>query len=402
MKFHFALVDTVAQGLTEIFTGSRYADRVVEQLLRSNPNMGARDRAFVAETTYDIVRWWRLLQEVSGHENSTERRAVLDVISAYFFIFHGERPQWKENYGVNFESISEKFEAAKSQRALRESIPDWLDELCYRELGEKWEAILPSLNRTAEVILRVNTLRSDKATVQQALKQEGTATLEVEGAPDALVLEKRQNVFRTEAFKNGLFEVQDAGSQAIAPFLEVKPGMRVIDSCAGAGGKTLHLAALMQNKGRIVALDVEPRKLEELRRRARRAGVAIIETKAIESAKTIKRLQGSADRLLLDVPCSGLGTLRRNPDAKWKLDAEFIERVKKIQAEILVSHSRMLKPGGRMVYATCSILPSENEQQVQAFLASHPGFALIREQKISPESPFHDGFYMALIEKQAE
>jgi len=177
--------------------------------------------------------------------------------------------------------------------------------------------------------------------------------------------------------------------------------MRVVDACAGAGGKTLHLAALMKNKGRIIALDVKEKKLVELKKRATRADVRIVETRVIDSSKTIKRLKETADRLLLDVPCSGLGVLRRNPDSKWKLNIEEIERVKKIQREILSSFSAITKIGGKMVYATCSILPSEGEEQVKWFLEQCDGtWNLLGEKRYSPEVYHADGFYMALLERK--
>ena len=197
-----------------------------------------------------------------------------------------------------------------------------------------------------------------------------------------------------------MFEVQDAASQFIAPFLRVSPGMRVIDACAGAGGKTLHLAAIMKNKGRIIAMDVEAFKLEELQKRAKRAGVNNLEIKHIESSKTIKRLENSADRLLLDVPCSGLGVLKRNPDAKWKLSPEFIENVKELQQHILQDYCSMLKKDGLMVYSTCSVLPSENERQVEKFLERNGDkFELVDQKHIWPTEGF-DGFYMALLRKK--
>lgn len=187
------------------------------------------------------------------------------------------------------------------------------------------------------------------------------------------------------AFKQGLFEVHDAASQMVAPLLEVAPGMRVIDGCAGAGGKTLHIAALMQNKGKILALDVHDWKLAELRKRAARAGVDIAETRTIESSKTIKRLAGHADRLLLDVPCSGPGVLRRNPDAKWKLSEKEIDRLAAEQQDLLIRYSNMVKPGGKLVYATCSILPSANEKQIQRFLETQgTEWELEQELKLDP------------------
>jgi 16S rRNA (cytosine967-C5)-methyltransferase len=224
----------------------------------------------------------------------------------------------------------------------------------------------------------------------------------IKGYKDALILDERQNVFRHPAFKEGLFEVQDGSSQLVAESLAVEPGMRVIDACAGAGGKSLHLAALMENKGKILSMDVEEWKLQQTKLRARRDGVSIIERKVIEGSKTIKRLKESADRLLLDVPCSGLGVLKRNPDTKWKLSLDSIEKVKQTQQEILQSYPSMLKPGGQMVYATCSILPSENQDQVQKFLESEAGknFELIEDQKVLSHESGFDGFYIARLLKK--
>jgi 16S rRNA (cytosine967-C5)-methyltransferase len=220
--------------------------------------------------------------------------------------------------------------------------------------------------------------------------------------PDALLLNERRNVFRTKAFGQGFFEVQDASSQLVAPFLQAEPGMRVIDACAGAGGKSLHLAAIMKNKGKIIALDTEQWKLKELRRRAKRNGVDIIEARDISSSKVIKRLHDKADRLLLDVPCSGLGVLKRNPDAKWKLQPEYIDNLKNIQANILSEYSAMLKPDGIMVYATCSILPGENQMQVERFLSENNNrFSLLEQKFISPAESGFDGFYMARIIRNA-
>jgi 16S rRNA (cytosine967-C5)-methyltransferase len=275
-----------------------------------------------------------------------------------------------------------------------------MDALGEKELGSSsWEKELHALNEEAKVVLRANGLRTSRRELQDVLDKEGVETESLSTSPDALALVQRQNVFQLASFKEGLFEVQDAGSQIIAPFLEVEPGMRVIDACAGAGGKTLHLSALMQNKGRILAMDSEEWKLDELKKRARRSGAGNIETRTIDSSKVIKRLERSADRLLLDVPCSGLGVLKRNPDAKWKLSEDFIERVRNTQQTILSDYSKMVKPGGMLVYSTCSVLPSENEGQVATFLSSEKReFELMEEKKIMPSEGF-DGFYMARLRR---
>lgn len=396
MKLYRNLCEAVVNGLELIFTEKKYADKVIEKILKSNPKWGARDRRFIAETIYDIVRWYRLFIELTDAEEDDYWK----LLAIWCLWNKAEFPDWEELKGVNRKKILERYEILKATRKIRESIPDWMDEMGEKELGTQWEKELEALNQEASVVLRVNTLKISRNGLQKQLaEEENIATDAPEEFPDALLLEERQNIFTRQQFKDGLFEVQDGGSQLIAPFLQVKPGMRVIDACAGAGGKTLHLAALMQNKGRIIALDTEEWKLEELKKRGRRAGVANVETRLIESSKTVKRLESSADRLLLDVPCSGLGVLKRNPDAKWKLSVEFIERVKELQQHILADYSTMLKSGGLMVYSTCSLFPSENENQVAAFLEKQEGkFELIEQKSVFPSEGF-DGFYMALIKR---
>ncbi len=396
MKIYRNLSAAVVEGLHEIFVNKKYADKVIEKILKSNPKWGARDRRFIAETTYDIVRWYRLFKEIS----EAEEEDFWKLLGVWCLWNNTEFPDWEEFEGLNRKKIEAGYDSAQATRKIRESIPDWLDELGEKELGPDWDKELTALNEEAKVVLRVNTLKVDRKSLQKQLEEEEINTEAPVQFPDALILEQRQNIFTRQQFKDGLFEVQDAGSQLIAPFLKVEPGHRVVDACAGGGGKTLHLASLMQNKGRIIALDTEAWKLEELKKRARRAGAGNIETRVIESSKTIKRLENSADRLLLDVPCSGLGVIRRNPDAKWKLSLDFIDRVKELQQHILTDYSTMVKPGGLMVYSTCSLLPTENENQVQIFLESHKEkFELLEQKWIKPSEGF-DGFYMALLKRK--
>lgn len=393
MRLYPNLTHAVTSALKEIFSEGRYADKVLEKLFKQNPQWGARDRRFVAETTYDIVRWHRRYAALGQTDGSNYAK----LLGVWCLQHNVELPDWKEFQGLTLASA----ETVDAIRAVRESIPDWLDALGAQEIGQDWDRELHALNEAAMVVLRANTLKITRAGLQKLLNDEfGIETQPVHGVPDALVLNVRQNIFGVRPFKDGLFEVQDAGSQAIAPFLHVQPGMRVIDACAGAGGKTLHLAALMRNQGRIIALDTEGWKLDELKKRAKRAGAGNIEARPIESSKTIKRLEESADRLLLDVPCSGLGVLRRNPDAKWKLSPEMLQNVQATQARILQEYSRMLKPGGELVYATCSILPSENETQVGQFVASNNDRFIVLEEKHILPSEGYDGFYMARLKKK--
>jgi 16S rRNA (cytosine967-C5)-methyltransferase len=281
--------------------------------------------------------------------------------------------------------------------AVRASVPDWLWARAGAELGEAWPATMAVLNTRAPFFLRANPVRATVAKLREQLREEGIETAPVAGLPEALQVTGSREVFRTEPFLNGWFEVQDANSQRVAPLLEVEPGMRVVDACAGAGGKALHLAALMENRGRIIALDPAPWRLAELRRRAARAGVQNLEARELDDAKVWKRLAGTADRLLLDVPCSGLGVLRRNPDIRWTLTEGELERLNGLQREILGDYAQMVKAGGKMVYSTCSILPSENEGQVGAFLAGHPGWVLEAELRIVPGENGGDGFYAARV-----
>jgi 16S rRNA (cytosine967-C5)-methyltransferase len=395
MKLHNNTIRGVHTALEAIFEQGQYADKVIERTLKSNPKWGAKDRSFIAETTYEMVRWWRLVNFLSPSKDPW------DLFGTYWLMQGNELPSWDEFARLQPEKIKSKYDSI-TDPGLLESIPAWLQTLGSQELGEKWEAEIHALNEEAEVVLRVNTLKTTRERLKNLLEADGIRSYLVKGYPDALVLEERQNVFRHPSFKEGLFEVQDASSQLVAAALQVAPGMRVIDACAGAGGKSLHLAALMGNKGKVISMDVEEWKLQQAKLRARRNGVSIFEPKIIEGSKTIKRLKESADRLLLDVPCSGLGVLRRNPDTMWKLSAESIAKVQVTQQEILQSYPSMLKKGGQLVYATCSVLPSENEEQIKKFLASEAGkdFELIEDRKVLAQESGFDGFYIARLLKK--
>jgi len=413
MRLHRPLVLATVKALQEIFLNDkpRQADRVIEATLKSNKQWGSRDRAFIAEHTYEIVRNWRLVLFVNEMQADKLRpQFFFQMVGSWLLVKKqlnpdGDNidflPKWEEFSFVDEAKTLARLEEALKVRKIRESIPDWLDEMGEAELGtEKWTTEITAMNQQAPVVLRTNSLKTNQNQLQDLLSDIEIDTIIPDNLPDALILKQRGNIFKTDFFKNGLFEVQDSGSQMIAPFLDVKPGMRVIDACAGAGGKTLHLASLMQNKGRIVAMDVEEYKLTELMKRAKRNGVNNVEVKLIEP-KTLKRLQESADRLLLDVPCSGLGVIRRNPDSKWKLTPEFIENLRKIQWDILSNYSAMLKKGGKMVFATCSLLPSESEAHVQRLLAEQPDkWELLKEQRPSPATDGYDGFYMACLLKK--
>lgn len=403
MRLHRNLVFAVIDSLRDIFNEDVYADKAVEQALKRDKRWGARDRKFVAETIYDIVRWKRLYSEIANVKAPYARPDLWRLFAVWCVLKGIQLPDWNQIEPTPSRRIKGKFDELLKIRKFRESIPDWIDEVGVQELGEEvWTKEIAALNKQAEVILRTNTLNTTKAHLQKQLASEGIDTEFIKGYDDALKLVERANVFKTEAFKKGFFEVQDASSQLVAAYLDVEPGMKVVDTCAGAGGKTLHLASLMKNKGQIIAMDIYESKLKKLKVRARRNGAHNIDTRVIDSTKVIKKLHEKADRVLIDAPCSGLGVIRRNPDSKWKLQPEFLDQIRETQQEVLQQYSKMVKPGGKLVYATCSVLPSENQQQVEFFLASDEGkdFTFVKDEKVLSHKSGYDGFYMALLERK--
>lgn len=399
MKVHRVLVEAVINALEQIFMEGKYADKVIERIFKANPKWGSRDRAYIAENVYEMVRWWRLINFVGDNNESNINKGSLWHLFGVWQVLKGaEYPAWTEFKNVNPSTIAKRKEEAQKDIAISQSIPDWLNELGQSQLGDAWPKEITALNKIADFIIRTNTLKTTRANLLKELAKLDIKAEQLADYPDAIRIVKRANLFSTPLFKAGMFEVQDASSQKVAAFLDVKPGMHVIDACAGAGGKTLHLSSLMQSKGRIISMDTEAWKLDELKKRAKRAGAQNIETRVIDD-KTINKLKNSADRVLLDVPCSGLGVIKRNPDAKWKLKPEFINKIIQTQQQILSEYSEMVKPGGYLVYATCSILPAENNQQVELFLKNNSNFELIKQEVVSPFSTGFDGFFMALLKK---
>lgn len=402
MRLHRNLVFTTIDSLMAIFNEEEYADKVVARALKKDKRWGSHDRKFVAETIYEIVRWKRLYAEIAEVKEPFDRDKIWRIFAVWAVLRGYNLPDWKYFENTPVRRIKGKFDELSKIRKYRESIPDWMDDIGSKELGEeKWTKEIAAQNEQAKVILRVNRLKTTKEKLRALLMDLNIETEFHKDYPDALILKERANVFLTDAFKDGLFEVQDASSQLVAYFLDVQPGMRVVDTCAGAGGKTLHLASLMENKGQLIAMDLYESKLKQLKIRAKRNGAFNIEPRVIESTKTIKKLHEKADRVLIDAPCSGLGVLKRNPDSKWKLQPEFVDNIKKVQAEVLENYSKIVKPGGKLVYATCSVLPSENQEQIKQFLSTEIGkeFTFVKDQKILASETGFDGFYMALLER---
>ena len=403
MRLHRNLVVAVIKVLDGTFNQNFYADKTIEKILKSDKRWGSRDRGFIAETSYEIIRWKRLYSQISETKSPYKYGELWKMFSVWAVLKGIQLPNWKEFENTPTRRIKGKFDSLVKIRKFRESIPDWLDRTGCDELGEnRWTSESSALNEKANVIIRANSLKINVNDLRKELQKEDIQVEKINGFPEALKLRERKNLFKTKAFQNGYFELQDASSQLVAPFLKAEKGMKICDVCAGAGGKTLHLSAITENKGQIIAMDIFKNKLFELKRRAKRNNAFNIETRLIENNKSIKRLHGKIDRLLIDAPCSGLGVLRRNPDSKWKLSQNFLDKIKDTQQEILKRYSPMLKENGKLVYATCSILPSENELQIKRFLKTEQGkkFKVEDEKKISPAQSGFDGFYMARLIKK--
>jgi 16S rRNA (cytosine967-C5)-methyltransferase len=380
----------------------QHADKVLEKTFKFNKQLGSRDRKWIADLFYNVVRWQRRLcyqLSLSDAVNLTDlgNMVGLQWLTQNPSLSPPDLPRFPEwDLGEILKAVAiQEFPSL----AIEQSFPDWIHELCKQQFPDQWASMAVSLNEKSPVDLRVNTLKITRPELMKKLAEEEILTTEIPNSLVGLTLKERKNVFQTKSFLAGCFEVQDRASQKVAPLVDPQPGERVIDACAGAGGKTLHLASLMKNKGKIISMDIHEWKLNELRKRCIRNGVDIVETRLVDS-KFSPRQKESAHRVLLDVPCSGLGVLRRNPDTKWKLNPEKLNELLRLQAQLLDEYSEMVKPQGVLVYATCSFLRSENEQQVDSFLSRNPGWELKELVRVNPDQGLGDGFFAAKIQRK--
>lgn len=396
--FQLRLVNAI---LSEVLEKRRSLDKAYA-LWFSKVKLQSVEQGFLIRQINAMFARLSFYAHVSGLKRPSDFRHHVSRLCAAYCVEQGwPMPNLDEN--VNFERrlINRRLQEARSNPLMNEGCPIWLNELGEEELGEKWPALRALLAAPAGRFIRTNTLKCTRNELASELTDSGIVTRPLKGSSIALEVTSSAALFRTEAFRNGKFEQQDAGSQQIAPFLDPQPGERIIDACAGSGGKTLQLAALMHGRGIIIAMDTEGWKLDELKRRARRAGAFNIEPRLIDSTKAVKRLADSADRVLIDAPCSGSGVLRRTPDSKWRDARENIRKLQSLQQELLVRYTKMCKKGGIIVYSTCSIFPGENEKQVHSFIAGSSGaFRLLQERQLLPSAE-GDGFYMAKIERLA-
>ncbi len=397
-----ALLDACAELVKLTLKFDHPADAIVSRYFREHRSLGPRERATLAETVYAVLRRKLLFDHLapSGSGPKERRLAILG--------FHGPRDflksalteqekQWLDNcdaveasalsaagppQGARAPSGGSAVHAVTSVGAPfllerhRHNLPEWLVQPLKEQLGAEFWALAESLNEPAPLDLRVNTLNDKRDDVRKELKLAGIAAEPTPYSPWGLRVEGKPAINKLDAFARGAIEVQDEGSQLLALLLDAKRGEMVVDFCAGAGGKTLAIGAAMRNTGRLYAFDTSAHRLDALKPRLARSKLSNVHPAAIahERDERIKRLAGKIDRVIIDAPCSGLGTLRRNPDLKWRQSPEAVAEMSAKQAAILQSAARLLKPGGRLVYATCSVLPQENEAIAQAFGSAHPEF----------------------------
>ena len=378
-------IQAISNALLEVIWYGKRPDQVLESEFRKLNRPGSRDRSIVAESVYELIRYWRFWWFLLNKETSISPDLLEDLINFYF----NNRTK-SQSPDINLPP------------QIQYSVPDETWQIGIRELGNKWCEEVIAQSSPAPIHIRANRIKNSAGELREKLYLLGIESEFHDLCQDALIIKGRyRKLFQTDLFKSGCFELQDAGSQRVSILANPLPGTQIIDACAGAGGKSLHMAALMGNKGKIIAMDIFAHKLSELKRRARRAGVTIIETKLIDNQKPMKTLKNSADLVLIDAPCSGSGTWRRNPDLKYKLTYNWLANCTNLQEKLLHDYSIMVKPGGILVYSTCSIFPSENEVQWHKFLKNHPDFIEMERKTLWPSLHQCDGFFMAKAQKKS-
>ncbi|MDA7797632.1 RsmB/NOP family class I SAM-dependent RNA methyltransferase [Flavobacteriaceae bacterium] len=405
MKIHRNIGIGIVEGLQQILIKKEALRPCLNQLLKQNKKWGSRDRRQLGEAVLDCIRWKRTY-EYLGNLSEDSRNYKWELLGVWLLTKGMSLPEWEELSNLKDLKISFPLDPNKTERKIRESIPDWLDELGTNNFDETiWGKEIQVLNTTAPLVLRCNTLKHDIETLQKSLKNDfKIETTQLKEVPEALILEKHQKLNQNPLFLKGFFEIQDANSQRVAHWIAPEPGDLIVDSCAGGGGKSLHLAALMKNKGKIFALDLHEKKLEQLQKRALRNGVSNIQTSSAENTPFYIQQQGKADAVLIDAPCSGLGVIRRNPAAKWHMNPDKIQELENLQQELLQKNAPLVKKGGKLIYATCSIFPNENQNQIKHFLKTEIGseFQLDKEETFLSHLTNFDGFYIARLKKNRD
>jgi 16S rRNA (cytosine967-C5)-methyltransferase len=436
-----SLLGHVQELLGIILQSDKPADSLIDSFFRARKYLGSHDRRFIAESTYGTLRHLRRAQVALppvfssiGHTPSPEDVLLLTVVS-YLIGVEKKSDVTEDAVGQKLQSplLKEKLSYILGQLAkanhlpeqdditrlgVQYSFPDWMVRTFIEQFGAtEAESLCRSLNEQAPITLRVNTLKTNVDDCQGALQKKGVETTRTKLSPLGLNVSKRFNVFSLEIFQEGFFEVQDEGSQLLPLLIDPKPTAKLLDACAGAGGKTLELSAIMKNRGEIFAADVNEFRLKELHKRAKRADVSNVRIKKIDGLEDLAAdYTGNFDIVLVDAPCSGLGTIRRNPGMKWKVTEETVRELSQKQSHILESCANLVKPGGKLVYATCTLLREENEDVIERFLSSHVDFTPLDPAqrastlnltdaisgnfiKLLPHRQGTDGFFFATMQK---
>lgn len=371
-----ALLDESTRLIEKVFKFDHPADAVVARHFRENKALGPRERATLSDTVYAVLRERLKLEWLarSGSGSKWRRLAILG--------FPGDRDFLKSaltEAEKTWLDACARVSEADLMAPHRHNLPEWLAQALREQVGDEFDALVASLNQPAPLDLRVNTLKAKREPVLAQLRAAGLQAEPTRHSPLGIRLEGKPSLAKVSAFVSGEVEVQDEGSQLLALLLDAKRGEMVVDFCAGAGGKTLAIGAAMRNSGRLYAFDTSAHRLEAIKPRLARSGLSNVHPVAIahERDERIKRLAGKIDRVLVDAPCSGLGTLRRSPDLKWRQTPETVVAQAELQQRILASAARLVRPGGRLVYATCSLLPQENEEAARAFSLQHADFDVL-------------------------
>ena len=418
--------------LIEVENAIRPADALVSAYFRSRRYIGSKDRSAIATMIYDIVRhharltWWLKKCETDDAPRArflcyltlVDKKALKDIGELFDGKKFSPAPLEEVDRVLLRKLEGHTIEHPNMPDEVKVECPDWAAASLKLRFGKKFSQEMKAMMKPACLDLRVNTIKITRDEILSQLQVIGIKAKICPLAPFGIRLEERPSLTALTMLKNGFVEIQDEGSQLVALLVDAKPGQRVVDFCAGAGGKTLAIAAQMENKGKIIACDVLAGRLQRSTERFRRAGLHNIEIKPLkdENDQWIKRHKGGFDRVLIDAPCSGTGTWRRNPDARWHVLGPSVEKLLEMQMNILKSAARLVKPGGRLIYATCSLMPEENEQQIEKFLADNSEFKVVplsdvSSQKLNsshvdylsltPAQNGTDGFFTAVMERNA-
>ena len=413
-------------------TPHRPADGVANDFFRARRFIGSGDRRAVSDRVWRTLRGWRRLGWWLARDRCEPTPRLLIGaslltedwrLSALEGLFSGGRFAPAPLSAAERRALApiegHTLDHADMPEPVRLELPDWIVPLLAARFGDALATEAAALNAPAPLDLRVNLLKTTREEAQRALAAEGIETAETPISPWGLRVAERRTVTGGAAFRSGLVEIQDEGSQVVALLTDARPGMRVADLCAGAGGKTLALAMTMHNRGHLLACDVSPPRLDAAIRRLRRAGVSNVERHLLAAGdKFLKRRADSFDRVLVDAPCTGTGTWRRNPDARLRLTERDLAELRVKQGIVLEAGAKLVRAGGKLIYATCSLLPEENEQPVSAFLARHPDFAPVPAERawslpgpvpahegflaLTPARQGTDGFFAAVLERRPE